>query len=29
MIILGQIDSGTDVFKKYDSTVDATIEAVD
>lgn len=29
IVILGEIDSGADVFKKYDDTVDVTIEAVD
>ncbi|MGW3981899.1 cyclophilin-like fold protein [Streptomyces mirabilis] len=29
IVILGEIDSGADVFKEYDSTVDVTIEAVD
>lgn len=29
IVILGEIDSGADVFKKYDGTVDVTIEAVD
>ncbi|MET7695335.1 hypothetical protein ABZT06_46925 [Streptomyces sp. NPDC005483] len=27
IVILGQIHSGTDAFKKYDGTVDVTIEA--
>ncbi|NEA68767.1 cyclophilin-like fold protein [Streptomyces sp. SID12488] len=29
IIVLGEIDSGADAFKKYDGTVDVTIEAVD
>ena len=29
IVILGQIDSGADAFKTYDSTVDVTIEAID
>ncbi|MET7465685.1 cyclophilin-like fold protein [Nonomuraea sp. NPDC005501] len=29
IVILGQIDSGADAFKKYDGTVDVTIEAID
>ncbi|MFI1212550.1 cyclophilin-like fold protein [Streptomyces sp. NPDC020802] len=29
IVILGEIDSGADAFKKYDGTVDVTIEAVD
>lgn len=28
IVILGKIDSGADAFKKYDGTVDVTIEAV-
>ncbi len=29
IVILGEIGSGADVFKKYDDTVEVTIEAVD
>ncbi|MFI1358255.1 cyclophilin-like fold protein [Streptomyces sp. NPDC020898] len=29
IIVLGEIDSGADALKKYDGTVDVTIEAVD
>ncbi|WP_435850652.1 hypothetical protein [Streptomyces tibetensis] len=29
IVILGQIDSGADAFKKYDGTVDVIIEAID
>ena len=29
IVILGEINSGADAFKKYDDTVDVTIEAVD
>jgi hypothetical protein len=29
IVILGEINSGADAFKKYDGTVDVTIEAVD
>ncbi|MER6160505.1 cyclophilin-like fold protein [Streptomyces sp. NPDC001868] len=29
IIVLGEIDSGADAFKKYDGTVDVTIEAGD
>ncbi|MGO4649647.1 cyclophilin-like fold protein [Nocardia sp. 2YAB30] len=29
IIILGEIDSGADAFKKYDGTVEVTVEAVD
>ncbi|NEC84891.1 cyclophilin-like fold protein [Streptomyces sp. SID12501] len=29
IIVLGEIDSGADAFKKYDGTVDVTMEAVD
>lgn len=29
IVPLGEIDSGADAFKKYDGTVDVTIEAVD
>jgi hypothetical protein len=28
IVILGQVDSGADAFKKYDGTVEVTIEAV-
>lgn len=29
IVILGEIGSGADAFKKYDGTVDVTVEAVD
>lgn len=29
IVILGEINSGADALKKYDGTVDVTIEAVD
>jgi hypothetical protein len=29
IVILGEIDSGADALKKYDGTVDVTIEAID
>ncbi|WP_373431067.1 cyclophilin-like fold protein [Streptomyces canus] len=29
IVIHGEIDSGADAFKKYDGTVDVTLEAVD
>jgi len=28
-LILGETNSGADAFKKYDGTVDVTIEAID
>ncbi|MET7619624.1 cyclophilin-like fold protein [Streptomyces sp. NPDC005408] len=28
IVVLGEIDSGADAFKKYDGTVDVTIEAI-